>query len=161
LFHLVVGKCWYMRIPNTNCSTDHLKEIWTIEGLVLMIEEKNTVQTSCHKNMCVQCGLIHRLPPYTMKEIKHDLLTSAIGSHCLFKRSWTATLIRSSQVSWVTGRVSRAAQTLFGSTSFRTKFRIWWATGLSTGKIPSTNPDPYFHPCPLKEPPRYKRWLNN
>jgi hypothetical protein len=29
--------------------------------------------------------------------------------------------------------------------------------GLSTGKIPSTKPDPYFHPRPLKEPPIQRR----
>ena len=78
-----------------------------------------------------------------------------IGSHCLFRRSWTAILMISSHVVRVGGRVSRESHILFASTSFCTKFKICWAIGLSTGKMPSTNPDPYFHPRPLNDPPRH------
>lgn len=69
-----------------------------------------------------------------------------IGSHFLFKRSRTAMLIKSSQVELVGGKVSKEYQILLISSSFCTKLSISCATGLKTGKIPSTNPEPYFHP---------------
>lgn len=82
------------------------------------------------------------------------ILTNMIESHFLLIRSWTATLMMSSQVAFVGGSVSRAVQILSLFVSLFKKFSICWATGLKTGNIPSTKPDPYFHPFPLKEPPK-------
>lgn len=83
----------------------------------------------------------------------YEILTNMIESHFLLMRSWTATLMMLSQVAFVGRSVSRAAQILSLFVSLFKKFSICWPTGLNTGNIPSTKPDPYFHPFPLKEPP--------
>lgn len=67
----------------------------------------------------------------------------------------------SSHVVWEAGRVSRELHSLLKSGSFCANSKICRAMGLSTGKIPSTKPDPYFHPRPLKEPPVQRRWIKN
>lgn len=80
-------------------------------------------------------------------------LTDITGPHCLLIRSWTATFMRSSHKPCVGGRLSKHLQILALSDSNWTSSRMFCAIGLRTGKIPSTNPDPYFHPRPLNEPP--------
>lgn len=68
-------------------------------------------------------------------------------------RSCTATLIKSSQRLCVGGRRLNHRQILAASVSCWTNLRIWSAIGLRTGITPSTKPEPYFHPRPLREPP--------
>ena len=80
-------------------------------------------------------------------------LTVMMGSHCRFRRSWTATLTMSSQRSCAGGILSSDSHILATSVPFCTNSRISWAIGLSTGKTPSTNPEPYFQPRPLIAPP--------